>query len=187
MTVSAAVVSLAGRYRRHAALVFTAVMLARVPFDFGAVYATIAQEGLVAAIHPGYLRAGAFVVCVPLAVAAIHLARRFREHPFGRRPVLLQHVSLFRLAWTRGIARVAGIPAGPAMEHYSDLPAFFWFLAYALMEQRSRTPVPLLFQVASFYPVPGFDESRHGARAPTIGEESTRRARKISPLRRSRR
>lgn len=162
MTVSAAVVSLAGRYRRHAALVFTVVLLARVPFDFSAVYTTIAQEGLVEVIHPGYLRAGTFIACAVLAVAAIHLARRYRDHPFGRRPVLLQHVLCFGLLGLAASHALPGLPQVLLWSITATFLAFFWFFAYALMEQRSRTPVPLLYQFASFYPFLGLTSAPWG-------------------------
>ncbi len=80
-----------------------------------------------------------FAACLLPAAAALLLARRFRDHPVGRRPVLLQHVPVFRLAWPRGLACVARRSTDRAVERDRDVTRrFFWFLAYALMEQRSR-------------------------------------------------
>lgn len=155
LTISAAVVSLAGRYRRHVALLCTAVLLARVPFNFGAVYATMAQEGLVEAIHPGYLRAATFIACALLAMPTICLARRFHDHRFGRRPVLLQHLLALGLLGLATSHLLMGTAQVLLWSVTATLCVFFWFLAYALIEQRSRNPAPLLQQIASYFPFLG--------------------------------
>lgn len=152
LTVAAAVVSLAGPYRRHAALAAIAALLASIPFDFGAVYVSIWQETGVAAIHPGYLRAGALIAWLVLAAVAIHLARRYRDHPVGGRPVLLLHVLCLGLLGLATSHVLRGLPQVLLWGIVAVFLAFFWFLAFALMEQRSRTPTPLLSQFASFYP-----------------------------------
>ena len=107
-----------------------------VPFDFGAVYASIRHERPVYFIHHGYLRAGTLVACVLPAAAAILLARRFRDHPFGRRPVLLQHVLCFGLLGLAASHVLRGLPQILLWSVMATFSAFFWFLAYALMEQR---------------------------------------------------
>ena len=155
MTVSAVVVSEAGRFRRHAALLSTSVFLAMVPFDFAAVYSSdkVRASGRV---HPrGYLRAGAFIACAVLAAAAMLLRRRFRDHPLGRRPVLLQHVICLACSWLATSHALRGLPQVLLWSVIATFAAFFWFLAYALMEQRTRTPAPLLHQLASYYPFLG--------------------------------
>jgi len=155
MTVSAMVVSEAGRFRRHAALLSTVVFLAMVPFDFAAVYSTIRHERPVTFIHAGYLRAGAFIACAALAAGALVLSRRFRDHPIGRRPVLLQHVICLGLLWLATSHALRGLPQILLWSVIATYAAFFWFLAFALMEQRTRTPAPLLHQLASYYPFLG--------------------------------
>src|SRR3546814_10436491 len=74
-------------------------MLVRAPywFNYDAVDITIWREGLTDSVSSGYLRVFTLLACVPIALGAIYLARRFRDHPLGRRPVLAQHILCFLL------------------------------------------------------------------------------------------
>src|SRR5262245_3346201 len=92
-TLAACGVALAGRWRRQAALFATGTILVLGPqwFGFGAVSAVLARESLSATLPLGWLRAGALLVFFPLVAAVLYLARRFRDHPWLRRPVLVQH------------------------------------------------------------------------------------------------
>lgn len=154
LTVAAAGVSFAGRWRHLALLACAAALLFRTPnwFDFSAVFATLRAENLAGSVAREHLRAGALMMGVALAVCAIHLARRFRHHPVGRRPILIQHVAyvtLLMLAlshWLTGIAQVI------LWSLVSVFSAYFSFLAYALVDQRHRTPAPWALQMASFNP-----------------------------------
>lgn len=154
VTVAAAVVSLAGRYRFHAAVLATGGVLLIDPgwFDFHAVYNAARQEGMLDTLHPVYVRDGTLLAGVPLAAAAMYLARRFRDHPLGRRPVLAQHLLYFCLVglatsqWLQGAAQVL------LWSLVAVFSAYFWFLAYALMDMRHRTPSPILLQFATFHP-----------------------------------
>ncbi len=151
VTIAAAVVSLAGRHRHVVLLVCTAALIARAPdwFKFDAVWTTIRQENLPAI---PYLRAGALIACVPLAALAMYLARRYRDHPLGRRPVLAQHVLYFCLLALAASHLLRGLPQVLLWAMLVSFSAYFWFLAYALMDQRHRQPPPLLFQFATFSP-----------------------------------
>ncbi len=154
MTVAAALVSLTTRDRHVTALICTAVLLVRAPewFEYGAVYAAARQEGVYEMLRLGYVRAGTLLACVPLAVAAIHLARRFRDHPLGRRPVLVQHLLLCSLLAVAATNIVHGIPRVVLWSVVAVFAAYFWFLAYALVDQRHREPAGILFQLATFHP-----------------------------------
>jgi hypothetical protein len=154
LTVAAAVVSLAGRHRFAALLICTGLLLVRVPdwFNFGAVVATLKQENLAAAIPAEYVRAGALVACVPLAALAIHLARRYRGHPLGRHPLALQHVLYFCLLGLAVSHLLRGWPQVLLWAMLVVFSVYFWFLAYALIDQRHRQPGPVASQLATFTP-----------------------------------
>jgi hypothetical protein len=109
------------------------------------------QEELAGVLRIGYLRLGGLIAFAVVAVAAILLARRFRDHPLGRRPLLAQHlfgIGLIALAASHllhGIAQVA------LWSFTAVFLAYFWYLAYALMDQRQRQPASLMLQFASLH------------------------------------
>ncbi len=153
-TVSAAAVSLAGRYRRHVALLCGAVLLVHLPgwFDYDPVLLAVEREGLYGAVPLGWLRAATLVACVPLAVAALWLAQRFRDHPLGRRPLLAEHLLMLGLLVAAGSHLLGGWPQVLLWSLIAVFAAYFWFLAYALIDMRQRQPQPILSHLATFHP-----------------------------------
>jgi hypothetical protein len=110
------------------------------------------QEYLYGIVHLGWLRAATLIACVPLAVVLVDLARRFRNHPLGRAPVLVQHVvfaCLLALAISGALEDYAQVAAWSLLAVFS---AYFWYLAYALIDQRRREPAPMVLHLASFNP-----------------------------------
>jgi hypothetical protein len=154
LTLAAAAVSLAGRHRHLALLICAALLLARTAnwFDFRAVHAAMHREILSGNLHSEYLRAGTLFACVPLAALAIYLARRYRDHPLARRPVLAQHILCFCLIGLAASHLLQGLPQVLLWSMTATFSAYFWFLAYALIDQRHRQPAPILFQFATFNP-----------------------------------
>lgn len=154
ITVAAAVVSLSARHRRYAALVCTALYLVVAPewLEYRAAYAAAHQEGLYESLRLGVVRAGTLLACVPLAIAALWLARRFRDHPLARRPVLAQHLLFFALLGAAATHVLHGLPLVLLWSGVAVFAAYFWFLAYALIDQRRRQPAPILFHLATFHP-----------------------------------
>jgi hypothetical protein len=154
LTACAVAVSLAGRYRRHVAVAATAAMLVRAPywFNYDAVDMTIWREGLTDSVSSGYLRVFTLLACAPIALAAIYLARRFRDHPLGRRPVLAQHVLCFALIGLAASNLLGGMTQVVLWSVTAVFAGYFWFLAYALIDQRRRQPAPLLYHLANFHP-----------------------------------
>jgi len=154
LTIVAAAVSLAGRYRHYVALVATAVMLSRTPYWFNieALETTIQREGLEGVVRTGYVLVATLAACVPVAAAALLLARRFRDHPLGRRPVLVQHILCLCLLGLAASHLLRGLPQVVLWSLTASFLAYFWFLAYALMDQRQRRPAPLLLHLATFHP-----------------------------------
>jgi len=167
LTLAAAVVSLAGPYRPLAAFACTAAMIVRTGYGYSlkTMQAAVGQENLGAGIHYGYLIAGSLLAVVALSAAAILLARRFRDHPIGRRPVLLQHMLWFALALLASSQLLHGLPQVLLWSLVATFSACFWFLAYALLDQRQRQPAPLLLQLATFHPFFGQDRIPMGKSA----------------------
>ena len=153
-TVAAAAVSLAGRYRHYAAVIATAALLSRTPYWFNieALETTIRLEGLEGTVRTGYVLAATLAAGVPVAAAALWLARRFRNHPLGRRPVLAQHIVCAGLIGLAAAQLLRGLPQVVLWSVTATFLAYFWFLAYALMDQRQRQPAPLLLHFATFHP-----------------------------------
>lgn len=154
ITAAAAVVSLSGQHRHFAALLCTGALLALAPgwFEYGAVFSIIQQESLFDTLRLSYVRAATLLACVPLAVAALWLARHYRNHPLGQRPVLAQHLVFFCMVALAASHVLQGIPLVMLWSLIAVFAAYFWFLAYALIDQRHRQPSPILFQLATFHP-----------------------------------
>ena len=154
MTAAAVLVSLAGSHRRLAALFCTGALLAFYPqwFEYRAVHMIARQEALSGVLNIGYVRLATLLAYVALAVAALWLARRYRDHPLGRRPVLAQHLVLLSLLTLAASHLLHGIPLVLLWSLTAVFAAYFWFLAYALIDQRHRQPSPILFQLATFHP-----------------------------------
>ena len=152
ITIAAALVSLAGRYRHLALAVATGVLLARAPdwFDFSAVETVVRQEFIRSIIHPWDLRAATLLGCVPLAFVAIHLAHRFRDHPLGRRPILVQHLLYFCLLGLAVSHQLRGLSQAVLWSLLAVFSTYFWYLAYALMDQRHPKPAPVLLHFGVF-------------------------------------
>jgi len=150
VTVAAAAVSLAGRHRRFALLACGAILLARAPdwIEFAGVWTAMRQEH----VDVRYIRLGTVIACVPLAAAAIYLARRYRDHPLGSRPVLLQHVLYIALVALAAAHLLRGLPQVFLWSFVAVFSAYFVFLAYALLDERRRRPAPLAWQLATFNP-----------------------------------
>ena len=151
MTAGAVVVSWSGRHRHLALLCCTAVLLARAPdwFEYRAVWTVIRQENV---LGISYLRLGTLIGCVPLAAMAMFLARRYREHPLGRRPVLVQHIVYFVLLALAVSNLLHGLALVLVWSVLVTFSAYFAYLAYALIDQRHRRPAPVTYHLATFTP-----------------------------------
>jgi hypothetical protein len=154
ITAAAIGVSLAGRHRHLAALFATGALLALAPewFNYRAAYAIAEQQGLLDGLRMGYVRAATLLACVPLAVAALWLARRYRDHPLGQRPVLIQHLAFIGLVWLAVVQVFQGMAQVLLWSLIAVFAAYFWFLAYALIGARQRQPPSIVLQLATFHP-----------------------------------
>ena len=154
MVAAAAAVSLAGRHRRLVMFVCTALAIDHMPnwFDFRSVHVTLRQEGLSAGVNAGQLRAVLLVVYFLFAAAAIHFARHCRDLLPWRRPALTLHLAYFCLQGLAISHLLRGMGQVVLWGFITVFTAYFWFLAYALMDQRRRQPQPVYFQLATFTP-----------------------------------
>ncbi len=154
VTSAAAAVSYAGRHRHFAALLATGALLGLAPdwFEYRAVYQIAEQQGLIDSLRLGYVRAGTLLACVPLTVAVLWLARRYRDHPLGQRPVLIQHLVFIGLVWLAVSQLLQGMALLLLWSLIAVFAAYFWFLAYALIGARHREPPSILLQLATFHP-----------------------------------
>jgi hypothetical protein len=151
VTVAAAVVSLAVRFR-HLALLFCAgALLVRAPdwIEFAGVWAVMRQEDVLAI---RYVRLATLLACVPLVAVTLYLARRYRDHALGSRPVLVQHVLYVCLIAVAASHVLQGLPQVLIWSVIAVFSAYFAFLAYALIDQRRRRPAPVLWSFATFNP-----------------------------------
>lgn len=152
LTLAAAAISRAGSYRHLTMLILTGALLVQAPdwFTFEPVRLIIDQEGLYAAIDPWRLRGGTLLACVPLAAVALYLARRYRDHPLGRRPVLAEHILFFALFALAESRLLRGLPQVLVWSVAAIFGSYFWYLAYALIDQRRRQPAPTVLHFATF-------------------------------------
>lgn len=153
-TLAAALVSLAGRWRHPVLLLCTAAVIVRVPYWFSVntVEAALLRDNPHATLRPAYLSAAMLVAGLALAALAIWLTRRHRDSAPARRPVLTQHLVFVLLLGLAATRLLHGWPQVLLWSLTATIAAFFWFLAYALMDQRQRNPSPLLTQLATFHP-----------------------------------
>ena len=163
-TAAAAITSFAGRHRHVVALLCTGAILARAPdwFNYRAVYLVAEQESLLSSLHLGQVRAATLLACALLAAGSIWLARHYRHHPYGQRPVLIQHAVFLLFLLGVSLAPLHGMSRIVAWSLFTVFLAYFWFMAYALIDQRTKNPSGLIFQLATFHPFYGSTTSPWG-------------------------
>jgi hypothetical protein len=154
MVIAAAVVSISGRYRYLTAMLCTGAILALNPqwFDYRAVYIVARHEAVTDLLYINHVRIVTLLASVPLVVTLLWLTRRFRHHPIGRRPVLASHLVLLCLLALSASNLLHGNPQVALWSITAVYAAYFWFLAYALIDQRRKQPAPLSLQLATFHP-----------------------------------
>jgi len=154
ITLGAAAVSLSGRYRPLTLVFVTGALLGLVPhwYDFGVVHMSAKLEGMTASLQMDYLRLATLATCAMLTAAMLWLARTYRDRPLARHPLVLQHVAYVFLIGLASTQLLRGIPQVLLWSFIATFSAYFWYLAYALIDQRSRRPAPLIYQFGTFAP-----------------------------------
>lgn len=154
LPAAAAAVSVAGRFRHYVLFACAVLLLIHNPkwVSFGAVEVVLRQEYLYGEITVATLRALSLIAFVVVAYLAIQCARAFRRTAPGRAPVLAEHVvyvCLLGVATSGLLHEYAQVAAWCAIAAVS---AYFWYLAYALIDQRTKQPAPLVLHLATFNP-----------------------------------
>lgn len=151
---AAAAVSLSGRYRYPAALLCTVALLVLDPqwFEYRAVHLAARHEGLTGLINLNHVRVITLFAYLPAAAALLWLSHRFRDHPLGRRPVLAAHGMMLCLLALASSQFLHGTGQVMLWSVTAVFAAYFWFLAYALADQRRSAPAPWALQLAAFHP-----------------------------------
>ncbi len=156
LTVSliASVAGVAGRHRFLIAAVGGAGMLL-IHMDWfspGLEAMVLAQQGLQSMFEARWVRAGSLLAAAPLALAVLWLARQWRDHPVGRRPILAVHLACFAMIAAACANLLHGLPEVALWSLTAVLAAFIWFLCYALLDQQRRQPQPTIRHFAAFHP-----------------------------------
>ena len=95
-------------------------------------------------------------IMVPLvflfSAVAMQLVRRFPDHPMARRPILSLHGTFLILILLTASGLLHGTPLVALWSFIATLGAYFWFLCYALADQRVKDGSPVLVQFGVFHP-----------------------------------
>jgi len=151
------------RYRSQVMAVAALALLIRHAPGYGLtdIGTILTQEGLSAAMAPR-LAIGALVVFFACTWGALALARRRKDLLFVRRPVvclLLLEATICVLACS---PLASGVVRAALWAFLCVLTAYTWFVAYAFVDQRSRSRGSLLFQMGILYPFWGSTATPYG-------------------------
>jgi hypothetical protein len=151
------VASLAGAVPRYRYLIAAAAGGGLLLFVLPSWYATgletmiLGQEGL-DAMSGRWIRLASLLASVPLVVAVLWLAHRWRDHPVGQRPILVAHLVCFAMIGIACSHLLQGLPQVAVWSMTAVLASFLWYLCYALLDQRHRQPQPLIRHFAALHP-----------------------------------
>ena len=98
------------------------------------------------------LGVGALITYYLLAVGALLLVRQNKQLFLARRPVITMIAIAAALCALASSPLLNGLPSAALWTFLTIFIAYMWFLAYALIDQRSRGRSPLLFQVGILHP-----------------------------------
>ncbi len=155
---------------RHRPWLFAAATLvatvAAPGFGHEGLAAVLAQEGR----DPTFARALLWTALALLAAAAAGAFAVVRRSPDGllaRRPVQVLLATEALLCALASAPFVHGAPRVALWAALSVLAAYTWFLAYAIVDQRSRQPSPLPFAFGAMHPFWGSSATPLG-KGPTL-------------------
>src|SRR5579862_3725666 len=151
ITLAIAASSFAGRYRPALMTVGTLLVLICDPrwFDISGVLILEANKNR---IHILWLRILALALITIFTGLSINLVRSYKSSRLARRPVisLLGAFSLFVLIAASGVLN--GSAQIMLWAFLSAFSAYFWFLCYALIDQKSKDGASFAFQLGTFHP-----------------------------------
>ncbi|RJG03893.1 hypothetical protein D3878_21755 [Noviherbaspirillum sedimenti] len=141
--------------------------------------AILLQEGLQAALAPT-LGAAALIVYFACACGALALVRRNKTLFLARRPVVSLLGVTALLCGLASAPLLHGLPRAALWAFLTVFTAYIWFFAYALMDQRSREPGPLLFQVGILHPFWGSSATPLGKGAAFLRKHQSKSAEELA-------
>jgi len=161
ITMGAAACAYAGSYRRWVLLPATLGLLCLAPQ--GTMPARIAAaEGVTSALLLALLPYLTLAAIFALSAAAIAGALRFPRSLIFRRPILSLHVLVVGLLLFAGADILHGAARLLLWFFLVPLCGYFWFLSYALRDQRASDRWPVLPQLGIFHPFWGSTSTPFG-------------------------
>ncbi|MBF0567234.1 hypothetical protein [Candidatus Magnetominusculus dajiuhuensis] len=151
------------RYRTVIIFVATLGVLAKDPFWYGmeAIDYVMKQERLtsLSGKYSAYVALVSFFVC---SLATLELVRRNKTLYVARRPVITLIAAVAVMSVTAAYPILHGTPLVLLWAFITVFSAYIWFLAYSLVDQRSRDRSPHLFQLGTFHPFWGSSSVPYG-------------------------
>jgi len=152
LVACAAACAYAPRYRPVTIFVATmAALLKQVWFPHAGLIEIIRQEGVEFLSPTGFVH-GALAAFFVASWAVLGYARRNKASFVARRPVLALLAAEALLCGLALVPYVHGVARVTVWAFLTVFSAYIWFLAYALVDQRSKDPAPRLFQLGIFHP-----------------------------------
>lgn len=151
LAVAGAACAYAGAYRPGLVTLATLVFLYHNPTWHPSLAAIAAAKAGIA-VDVRALERAMLVLFFALAAGALYAARRFRDLPPCRRPILTLH-----LVFAAHLLLAAALPLGGTAQillwsWIGTLAAYFWFLCYAFLDQAAKQRRPLPVQFGAFHP-----------------------------------
>ncbi|MBF0516736.1 MAG: hypothetical protein HQK97_06400, partial [Nitrospirae bacterium] len=160
---AAAAFALLPRYRTVIIFVATLGILAKGPFWYGteAIDYVLQRDNLSSqwGKYSAYAALVLFFVC---SLATLELVRRNKTLYVARRPVITLIAAIAVLSIIAASPLMHGVPLVLLWAFITILSAYMWFVAYSLVDQRSRDRSPHLFQLGTFHPFWGSSSVPYG-------------------------
>ncbi len=140
------------RYRNLLILAGAGAAMVRMPkFNGEAIAAILTQHGFEPALA-GEAGAAALLVWLVCAWALLTLVRANKSLLPARRPVPSLCGAVVLLCGAASLPMLPPAVRAALWIFVCVFAAYFWFLAYALVDQRSRTPAPMAYQAGILHP-----------------------------------
>ncbi|MBI1889912.1 MAG: hypothetical protein HYS18_04645 [Burkholderiales bacterium] len=167
-------------YRNWIILAGTCVALVRNPrVGLEGIDAILAQEGL----HHSMgltLMVAALIIYFACAWVMLLLVRRDKTLYFARRPVVSLIGMTVLLCTLASSPLASGLPRAALWAFVAVFSTYIWFFAYALVDQRSREPSPLAFQMGIFHPLWGSSSTPLGKGAAYLRKHQAKTAEELA-------
>ena len=151
ITIAIAASSFAGRYRPAVMTIGTLFVLVCDPnwFDISAVHLL---EATASPVRIFWLRLGGVALTMIFAALWVNLARHYKESRLARRPIICLLMAFAVLVLLAASNVLMGGAQLVLWAFVSALAAYFWFLCYAVIDQKSKDGAPFALQLGTFHP-----------------------------------